>query len=313
MRRLFFLFIDGIGLGIDNLEINPLLDLFSPLLGKKSFSLSSVPLRGEDFVLLPIDACLGVEGRPQSATGQTTFMTGINAPQLLGYHMQAFPNDKLIALLREENLFIPLKSAGIPVSCANLYSQDFLDERKARHKNMLPVSALSIEAAGIPYRFFADYAAGRALFADITNRSLRKRGLMLPSISPAEGAERIVNIMNDYRFVFFEYFLTDSFGHGRDYEALSEEVKTLNGFLSRLKTAVDDPEDGIDILITSDHGNAEDNRSGDHSKNPVPFFLASRDQELLSFAERSIEDLTDIKPFILSFFGLTNRETRRNR
>ncbi len=313
MRRLFFFFIDGIGLGIEDMGINPLLDLLSPFLGEKRFSLSSVPQRGRNYILLPVDACLGVEGRPQSATGQTTFMTGCNAADRLGFHMQAFPNKELIELLRKENLFIPLKAEGIPVTCANLYSQDFLDARKARRKNMLPVSALSIEAAGIPFRFTEDYTAGKALFADITNRSLRKRGLEIPSISPTEGAERVVSILSDYRFVFFEYFLTDSFGHGREYEALREEVQILNGFLARLKDFVDSPENGIDILITSDHGNAEDNRSGDHSRNPVPFFLASRDQTLLSSAEGSIKDLTDIKPFVLSYFGLRNRETGRNR
>ena len=35
---------------------------------------------------------LGIEGLPQSATGQTALFTGINAAQLLGRHLFGFPN-----------------------------------------------------------------------------------------------------------------------------------------------------------------------------------------------------------------------------
>ena len=43
----------------------------------------------------PIDAALGIEGLPQSATGQTALFTGVNAPQLVGMHISAFPTQDL--------------------------------------------------------------------------------------------------------------------------------------------------------------------------------------------------------------------------
>ena len=45
-----------------------------------------------DGTVIPTDACLGVDGRPQSASGQTTILTGVNVPATLGYTTsRAFP------------------------------------------------------------------------------------------------------------------------------------------------------------------------------------------------------------------------------
>ncbi|MFP4490010.1 MAG: hypothetical protein ACLFNZ_00930 [Spirochaetaceae bacterium] len=302
MRKLFFFFIDGIGLGEDDPEINPLCSFLSPFLGSTHFTSNNVPRRGENFILLPADACLGVEGTPKSATGQTSIMTGVNASRLLGYHMQAFPNNSLIELLQRENLFLSLKEKGISSTCANLYSHEFLEERKNKRKNMLPVSTLSLESAGIPLRFIQDYREGKALFADITNRFLRARGYNLPILSPGEGAERIVGLLREYQFVFFEYFLTDSYGHTMEFRRIEKEVDKLNEFLARLQQAVNNEDDPVDILITSDHGNAEDNRTADHTRNPVPFFFASRSISSFTYFEGEVKSLTDIKQAILSYF-----------
>src|SRR5213075_3096931 len=38
-----------------------------------------VPFAG---IVVPTDACLGIDGRPQSASGQTTILTGVNAPKI---------------------------------------------------------------------------------------------------------------------------------------------------------------------------------------------------------------------------------------
>src|SRR5205085_9671094 len=63
------------------------------------------PLGG---TLVRTDATLGVGGRPQSASGQTTILTGVNAPALLGYHKQGFPNASLREIIREHSVFLRL-------------------------------------------------------------------------------------------------------------------------------------------------------------------------------------------------------------
>src|SRR5438128_335543 len=70
-----------------------------------------------DGIVIPTDACLGIEGRPQSASGQTTILTGINVPATLGYHKQGFPNSAMLEILREHSIFWQLARAGIePIS-----------------------------------------------------------------------------------------------------------------------------------------------------------------------------------------------------
>jgi hypothetical protein len=38
-----------------------------------------------------LDASLCVPGLPQSATGQAALLTGLNAPELMGRHIEGFP------------------------------------------------------------------------------------------------------------------------------------------------------------------------------------------------------------------------------
>ena len=48
---------------------------------------------------VPLDACLGVPGIPQSATGQTAIFTGVNAAARLGRHSEGFPGPELRAII----------------------------------------------------------------------------------------------------------------------------------------------------------------------------------------------------------------------
>ena len=90
--KVLLFFIDGLGIGERGAD-NPL----SQIAGVEPLAhfineTSDVIFDG---VLIPTDPRLGIEGRPQSASGQTTILTGINAPQHLGYHKQGFPNQIL--------------------------------------------------------------------------------------------------------------------------------------------------------------------------------------------------------------------------
>lgn len=301
-RKLFFLFVDGVGIGAPG---NPVEDLFSPFLDGRKFCSDIIPYEGEETLILSLDACLGVPGLPQSATGQTTIMTGINAPEKLGYHLLAFPNQELLPIIREHSLLKKLNAAGIRVTTANLYSHSFFQERKKRHRNMFPVSSLSVEAAGIPFRFIEDYRSDEAVFADITNEMLIERGYEVEKITPRDGARRILKIFEKNDFVFFEYFLTDTYGHAHAEEKIRYTVSVLNEFLEGIR---DGSAGDLDILVTSDHGNAEDNSIGDHTFNPVPFFLWSRELDRLKPTRENCRSLLDVYPFITGYYGLNQAE-----
>src|SRR5215210_6513834 len=104
------IFVDGLGVGTRGRH-NPL-----DVLGEAAAPLAvfedeepSLPFEG---LLARTDPRLGVEGRPQSASGQTTILTGVNVPARLGYHKQGFPNEQMRAILREHSLFLRLRRLG---------------------------------------------------------------------------------------------------------------------------------------------------------------------------------------------------------
>jgi len=306
MKKLFYFFIDGIGLGSEDKKINPLINLFTPLTGESVCIRSKVPAEFPGGILLPLDACLDVPGIPQSATGQTSLFTGINAQKLLGMHATAIPPEPLKQLIEKHSLMKRLTENGITATCANLYSERFFHEREGGRRNRFPASTLMTRASGSPFRFYSDYQEGMAVFADISNEFIRNRGIELPLISPEEAGERILAIFSETDFVFFEYFMTDIYGHKRNIEQLYKEVERLNRFLYYIQQNADTD---TAVLVVSDHGNAEDCSTGYHTKNPVPFLLLSKEKTVLNTAAGLVKNLTDVYDAVLSLFGITASST----
>src|SRR3982750_2691225 len=103
-------FIDGLGIGRRG-PFNPLDKL--PNTAPLAVFQNETPETFLDGIVVPTDPTLGVEGRPQSASGQTTILTGVNAPQKIGYHKQGFPNKALLEILKENSIFKQLRDKGI--------------------------------------------------------------------------------------------------------------------------------------------------------------------------------------------------------
>src|SRR5712691_1788902 len=164
MMSVLLFFIDGLGIGVRG-HHNPFHDLpeAEPLAQFADGSRTTI----HDGIVVPTDARLGVEGRPQSASGQTTILTGINVPQLLGYHKQGFPNSAMLEILRDHSIFLQLTRAGVgPSTFANTYTQRFFDERP----RWVSATTAAMEAAAVPFRQIADLKAGHAVFHDFTNQ-----------------------------------------------------------------------------------------------------------------------------------------------
>src|SRR6476660_4629775 len=123
--RLLLFFIDGLGIGTRGPH-NP----FDGLTDAAPLAVfqdepAEIPFDGR---LTPTDACLGVPGRPQSASGKTTVLTGVNAAAAIGAHQQGFPNQPLLDLIREHSIFLQLKKRGVDsITFANTYTQQFFD------------------------------------------------------------------------------------------------------------------------------------------------------------------------------------------
>ncbi|MFW5959947.1 MAG: hypothetical protein ACOCSE_02375, partial [Chitinivibrionales bacterium] len=154
--RLVMVFIDGVGLGQDS-EENPLKDLFSDTAGRRILVKEDGIKDFGNGILLPVDPCMGVPGLPQSATGQTSIFTGINAAERLGYHLTAFPDEKLVKIIKARGLMRKLSEIGTSVTSANLYTKEFFQKKDTYEQNMLPVSTLVIKGGGSGMRFIEDY------------------------------------------------------------------------------------------------------------------------------------------------------------
>ena len=290
-------FIDGLGIGTRGSH-NPLdgLDGAEPL---AVFQNEANPVVF-DGVMVPTDPCLGVAGRPQSASGQTTILTGVNAPAHLGFHKQGFPNAALLEILREHSIFRQLGAAGVnPVTFANAYTQRFFEDRP----RWVSATTAAVEAAGIPFRTVDDLKAGQAVYQDFTNGLLIARGEDVRARTPEDAAAVLANITAAHCFTLYEYFITDKMGHAQDMNAARLVVLKLSAMIRSLLRKLD--LDQTTVILTSDHGNIEDLSTRNHTLNAVPTLVWGAQRQ--SVASR-IQSLADITPGILEV--LTRKEPK---
>ena len=277
-------FIDGLGIGTRGPH-NPFdrLDDAEPLAIFQDEP-PVIPFAG---LLAPTDACLGVEGRPQSASGQTTILTGINAPATIGYHKQGFPNQALLDIIREHSIFLQLKRAGVnEITFANTYSQQFFESRP----RWTSATTAAVEAAGLRFNTVSDLRAGRAVFQDFTNAMLIERGEPVDLRSPEEAGEILSSIVAANKFTLYEYFITDKIGHAQDYEAAGRVLRALALFIRSLLTKLD--LENTTVVLTSDHGNIEDLSVRNHTLNLVPTIVWGEHRQKLAARIRSLTDIT---------------------
>jgi 2,3-bisphosphoglycerate-independent phosphoglycerate mutase len=258
---LLWIFIDGLGIGSGDPAVNPLARFDPAVLRIIEGRLGPFPRAG---VGLVTDPCMGVAGLPQSATGQASMFTGINAPRLVGGHRQGFPDRRLRELVAEASVLVRLAHAGFKVTFANVYTPRFFSERP----RWISVTTVMAENLGTPLRNLDDLVRGRGLFMDFSNRYLIQHGFDLPEWSPLEAAGVLAQLVQDHDLCLYEYFLTDLVGHRGTVEEAEVLLRRLDEFLSGLLDQLD--LDRVSLLITSDHGNIEDQSVRTHTLNPVP-------------------------------------------
>jgi len=296
LAKVLLIFVDGVGIGEDDKNKNPFykrgFSLFDEYFGERP-SLNNQYIKKNNSFIFPVDANLGVEGLPQSGTGQTTIFTGHNASKFIGKHFGPFPYSTTIPFIEKDNIFIDLIKKGKKVKFANAYPKPFFDYLRSGKKR-LNVTALCALNAGMRLNNASDVHAGQALTAEITNfRWISKLNYKLPQISPQLAAKRLLNIASKNDFTLFEFFLTDHLGHWRLQDVFDEIYSIFDQFLLSLFSR---KQDDITILVCSDHGNFEDLSVKTHTRNPAIGISAGPYAEQLSV---EINDLTDIKPAIL--------------
>ncbi|MFB6098813.1 MAG: alkaline phosphatase family protein, partial [Salinibacter sp.] len=297
MRRLLFVFLDGVGLGPPGPD-NPLATHDAPALhqlgGGAKWTRSLPKRRGTRHLVRPLDATLGVEGLPQSGTGQATLFTGVNCAERVGRHFGPFPHSATYAVLDHENLFHRVQAltpAPDATAFANAFPPQFFEASSRRWT----VTTRCCAGADVPLRDLAMLRDRRAVAADLTAEAWRDAlQLDVQPRGPVQSAEDLVATHRAHRFTLFEYFQTDKVGHGRGDLDPSRLLHRLDAFLGRLFDLLDPDEETL--LVTSDHGNLEDTSVTQHTRNPVPLIVYGWAAPY--FAEA--RDLTDVTPGIVA-------------
>ncbi|HUP88587.1 MAG TPA: alkaline phosphatase family protein [Longimicrobiales bacterium] len=283
--RILMVFLDGVGIGVDDPEINP-------------FARAELPaFRASDATTVPLDATLGISGLPQSGTGQTALLTGVNAAREFGRHFGPWVPTTLRAMLAEQNVMSRVQRAGCIAAFANAYPEEIFQTPDDRRLNAgPPIAALG---AKLLNRHTEALMAGDAVSSEITNESWRKHlnRTQLPVITPQDAGKNLARIAAQHDFTLFAHYSTDYVGHRNNMEESVRALETVDAFLTGLRAAI--PDDLL-VMCVSDHGNIEDVRAG-HTTNPALGFFFGNNH---SRAAKDLTVLTDVTPRALQLLDI---------
>jgi hypothetical protein len=289
-------FVDGVGVGEADPRINPIFAGKYPALemlaGGVSPTRDAEWFSADDALYRAIDARLGIDGLPQSGTGQATLFTGVNCAELAGRHYGPFPHSTSKSVIRANNLFSEAESVtGSTPLFANAYPDRFF--RYLERTKRWTVTTLCCAAAGVPLLTGSDLRNGRAVSADITGRTWPEAESDHDVITSREAGMRLVRLSEGVRLTVFEYFETDKAGHSRDAGRAAEALGRFNGFLEGILEA-SRPEQTL--VVTSDHGNLEDLSVKTHTLHRVPLLVSG--PAARRFDE--VQTLVDVKSAIIA-------------
>lgn len=302
--HILFLFLDGVGLGADDAEHNPLaaahLPTLSGLLNGQRLLASTPRTESARALFIPTDANLGTAGLPQSATGQASIVTGLNVPQMVGEHYGPKPNAAVAEILRRESIFHTLKQNGRSAALLSGYPPRYFAGIKSG-KHLYSAVPLAVTSAGWPLMTIDEVRAGTAFGSEFTNAGWRTHLKIndVPVYEPAEAGQRLAEAARRYEFSFFEHWMTDYLGHRGTLAEAVNWLETLDAVLGGLLAAWKDA-DGL-IVLTSDHGNLEDVSHRKHTRNAVPTLVIGQARH--TFAE-GLTDLTGFAGGVRRVLGL---------
>jgi hypothetical protein len=301
MAGVLFLFVDGVGLGSHDAEVNPFTIADMPtlrtLLGGKPLTSSAAPFTGDLATLLAVDASMGVPGTPQSASGQASLLTGINVPREIGGHYGPKPNPEIARIIEGGNLFQEVVKHKGRAALLNAYPPQYFQsiDSGRRLYSAIPLAA---RVAGLELMTADDLQAGEAFSVDFTGKGWAAQ----PEFPPApvyqarQAGIHLAQVSTHYDLTWFDYWISDYAGHKREMDSAVELLETFDEVLAGL---VEEWQTRQDLFVlTSDHGNLEDLSKRGHTENLVPALLIGPPELRQKFAE-GLNDLTDFAPAVL--------------
>ena len=130
-----------------------------------------------------------------------------------------------------------------------------------------------------------------------------------PEMSAPEVTEALVGELGKglYDMIVLNFANGDMVGHTGKYEAIRKAVKAVDSCVEKTVNAA--VANGYVVLVTADHGNADNALNPDgtpntaHSLNPVPFIVVDKDIKAVKNGK-----LADIAPTVLKLMGIKQPE-----
>lgn len=122
----------------------------------------------------------------------------------------------------------------------------------------------------------------------------------LPEMSAAQITQKVIESLHTKPcdFYLINYANADMVGHSGNFKATVQAIEFLDTQIGTLYNAFVEQNNGT-LIITADHGNAEDMSNKAHTKNPVLFLVINKDLKNKSIS-LPLHQLSDIAPFILN-------------
>lgn len=307
-RRVVLVFLDGVGIGPAEPDHNPFLRARLPWMRE---ALGGVPtlaaprLSGPSARAFPLDANLGVDGTPQSGTGQTSLLTGLNAARMFGRHFGPWTPVALRPVLARENLLGRALSAGLAATFANAYPRGWPGSVSTRRQAAPPLAA---RASGLLTRHAEHLARGEAVSSEIVNGPWRAHlgPPDLPTVSPGEAGANLARIAAGHTLTLYAHYGTDHAGHRGGIRGSVRALERVDAFFRGISDALDGR---TTVLVASDHGNLEDARTG-HTRNPVLGLAFGADPAGVA---RGLESILNVAGALLAWVGADGAPTEPGR
>ena len=302
-----FVFVDGVGAGARDPAVNPLARVEHLLSRFADGGGAPLPAGGASVLA---DARLGVPGRPQSATGQTTILTGENAPRAPRHATcSASPTRRCASCCagarssgacarRGAGRLRQRLPGGLPEGARPALRGRARGEAAQEPAAGRPsATTVAFEAGGGRFRTWDDAGQGRALTADLTAARARTYGARRRGAHPGAGGRRAARPRPR---------TTTS-------PCSSSSRATRPATPARWRArwpswAGSTPSCGrwwraslrrVSLLVASDHGNVEDLSLRNHTLAPVPVLGFGPAARRL----HEVHDLTGLAPLLLDLAG----------
>lgn len=242
-------------------------------------------------VLLPlvmqgqkVDATLGVEGLPQSGTGQTSIITGINAARHMGRHYGPVPGPSLKPLIKEHSIPVQLVQSGGTFQLLNFYPPAYLtpDRKHGAIVQSVLDAGGHLNPVGFP-----------SIRPSLGIQYQEPYGAYLPLKEIREWGRKATQATRAVDLILLDLWFSDFLGHAQNAQAARTYLQHLNAFLQGAT------EEEVKIIMTSDHGNMENTSIKTHTFARVPFVTEG-------FAADAVKDIAEAGSEIKKLLGLTS-------